>query len=103
MLSRVLARSDERFLSTALSAKERQAALARLKASRLWAARGGIFIGLCFLIHIFLGRTAELPATLVLGFVIFLVIQGQLTSQIHILELLERGHLQAQGESTPSV
>jgi hypothetical protein len=103
MLSRVLARSDERFLSTALSTTQRRAYLARLKASRVWVAWGAAFIGLAFMVIILLSRGAQPPATLVLCFLLTLMIQGQITSQIHILELLERGHLQAPGEATPGV
>jgi hypothetical protein len=103
MLSRVLARSDERFLSIALSATQRQAHLARLKASRVWVAWSTAFITLGFVVVILLSRGAQPPAILVLCFLLTLMIQGQITSQIHILELLDRGHLQAAGEATPGV
>jgi len=103
MLSRLLARSDARFLSNALSPEQRIAALARLKEQRVFISWVGIFVVLMFAIVSIPTVPQSGGSSVHLAFLaaLMFVIRQSLDTQIRILELLQHDRLSTPDASKP--
>ena len=107
MISRFLQRSDDRFIHSALSAQQRTAALATLRGQRASLGYVAMFVFACFILggvlQFFSHRPFSEPSPFLLVILLMLLLfQQDLTSQIRILEVLQRGQFKAATETMPT-
>jgi len=104
MISRLLARSDERFLHTALSERERTATLADLRRRRSWLTGISFFVLICLAVDAAASLLSHqrVSASGFFVLIILLLMQQEFTSQIRLLEILQHTQADASSNSNPS-
>ena len=107
MISRFLQRSDEQFMHSVLSAEQRTAALVQLRRRRAILGYVGLFVLGCFLLGAILEFISHRPLSAPPVFLWFMLLmlmlfQHDLTTQIRILEILQRGQFKASRGTAPT-
>lgn len=104
MISRSLSRYDEQFIRNALSAQERPAALVKLRRQRWFNACAGLtvvlFLGLIGIMELVQGRLSQPPLVLVFVLALLMINQVEFSSQVRLLEILQRLQLTGTTAST---